>query len=254
MNKDLFLEGVEYISAGQAAKKIGYASDYVGQLCRDGKVPGKLIGRTWYVDFSSLLNHKISSSTRKKKSAVATEINDGTSFVAVPTEVKSEENLPRKLKESTPVEAKISAISRQAEPRYTPLKIKIPPPRAFVITKKPSRAFKIIKVSIGTFLFLMLAVSTLSMGLEGSPNPLKLATALFSETNTAAVGQGQGIVVVPDSADHNALVSRIQNFFSDDVTIAFDEDADTGVITPVFHEGDDSEHYAFVMVPIKKAQ
>jgi len=33
----IFLEGKEYISASRVAKKIGYASDYIGQLCRAKK-------------------------------------------------------------------------------------------------------------------------------------------------------------------------------------------------------------------------
>src|SRR3989344_3997704 len=67
MELDLFKEGKEYISASRAAKKIGYASDYIGQLCRMGKVPGKLIGRSWYVDFESLVNHKRNSKLGKPK-------------------------------------------------------------------------------------------------------------------------------------------------------------------------------------------
>src|SRR3989344_2072042 len=54
----IFLDGKEYISAIRASKKIGYASDYIGQLCRAKKIPGRLIGKTWYVDFSSLLEHR----------------------------------------------------------------------------------------------------------------------------------------------------------------------------------------------------
>ncbi|MBX4206233.1 hypothetical protein KW784_00350, partial [Candidatus Parcubacteria bacterium] len=58
MELDIFSHGKEYISASRAAKKTGYASDYIGQLCRGDKIPGKLIGRTWYVDLDSLLAHK----------------------------------------------------------------------------------------------------------------------------------------------------------------------------------------------------
>src|SRR3989338_10130722 len=58
MIEPILSEGKEYISAIRASKKIGYASDYIGQLCRAKKIPGKLIGKTWYVDFSSLLEHR----------------------------------------------------------------------------------------------------------------------------------------------------------------------------------------------------
>src|SRR3989344_553931 len=58
MIQPIFSDGKEYISAIRASKKIGYASDYIGQLCRAKKIPGQLIGRTWYVDYVSLVEHK----------------------------------------------------------------------------------------------------------------------------------------------------------------------------------------------------
>lgn len=58
MNNPIFCNGKEYISASRAALESGYAADYVGQLCRSGKIPAKLIGRSWYVDIDALLIHK----------------------------------------------------------------------------------------------------------------------------------------------------------------------------------------------------
>ena len=48
----------KYISSKQAAKITGYSSDYVGQLCRLGKVRSKRIGRDWMISESSILNYK----------------------------------------------------------------------------------------------------------------------------------------------------------------------------------------------------
>ena len=66
MNSPIFSDGKEYISASRASKKIGYASDYIGQLCRAKKIPGRLIGRTWYIDFTALLEYKESRKSGKK--------------------------------------------------------------------------------------------------------------------------------------------------------------------------------------------
>jgi hypothetical protein len=57
MNLDI-LEKEKYISASEAALRTGYAPDYVGQLCRLRRIPGELRGRSWYVDFASLIDHK----------------------------------------------------------------------------------------------------------------------------------------------------------------------------------------------------
>lgn len=58
MNSDLYFDGATYISAKRAAKISGYVNDYIGQLCRDGKLQAKMVGRSWYVSLESLIAHK----------------------------------------------------------------------------------------------------------------------------------------------------------------------------------------------------
>lgn len=58
MNSDLFFDGNKYISCKRAAKISGYVTDYIGQLCRDGKLECKMVGRSWYVSLESLIAHK----------------------------------------------------------------------------------------------------------------------------------------------------------------------------------------------------
>jgi hypothetical protein len=52
------IDGVEYIRASDLAKRHRYTADYVGQLCRAGKVDAHLVGRAWYVYPPSLEEHK----------------------------------------------------------------------------------------------------------------------------------------------------------------------------------------------------
>jgi hypothetical protein len=47
-----------YISSKRAAEITGYAKDYVGQLCREGHVDAKMIGRGWYVYEPSIRAHR----------------------------------------------------------------------------------------------------------------------------------------------------------------------------------------------------
>ena len=81
MEIPLISEGREYISASRAAREIGYHSDYIGQLCRSQKVPGKLIGRTWYVDLNALKDHK----SHKSLNGSEMHINDHQTVHIVPT-------------------------------------------------------------------------------------------------------------------------------------------------------------------------
>lgn len=47
-----------YISSKRAAEITGYAKDYVGQLCREGHVDAKMVGRSWYVYEPSIRAHR----------------------------------------------------------------------------------------------------------------------------------------------------------------------------------------------------
>ncbi len=55
---ELELEGETYFSTKRAAKETGYAKDYVGQLCREGRVTARLVGRSWYVLASAIREHR----------------------------------------------------------------------------------------------------------------------------------------------------------------------------------------------------
>jgi len=58
MNSPLILDGKKFITSRQAAKKTGYASDYIGQLCRSGKLSCRRIGKGWFVEEDSLHSYK----------------------------------------------------------------------------------------------------------------------------------------------------------------------------------------------------
>jgi hypothetical protein len=63
---ELVIDDKKYISTRQAAKITGYAKDYVGQLCREGRVPARLVGRSWYVLESALADHRFGNDEPEK--------------------------------------------------------------------------------------------------------------------------------------------------------------------------------------------
>lgn len=72
--QEIILNGRTYVKATEIAKKLGYTSDYVGQLCRSGKVDAERVGRAWYVDPDTIHAHKKTryrSNQAKSKAAVA---------------------------------------------------------------------------------------------------------------------------------------------------------------------------------------
>lgn len=55
---ELVIEDKKYISSKRAADITGYAKDYVGQLCREGHVIARRVGRNWYVLESAIREHR----------------------------------------------------------------------------------------------------------------------------------------------------------------------------------------------------
>lgn len=55
---ELVIDNLVYIPSKKAAAITGYAKDYVGQLCREGRIEAKLVGRSWYVLESSVREHR----------------------------------------------------------------------------------------------------------------------------------------------------------------------------------------------------
>lgn len=55
---ELTIDDKKYVSSKRAAQITGYAKDYIGQLCREGRVPARLVGRNWYVLESAIADHR----------------------------------------------------------------------------------------------------------------------------------------------------------------------------------------------------
>ncbi|MSU56438.1 MAG: hypothetical protein EXS51_04015, partial [Candidatus Taylorbacteria bacterium] len=55
--QDLTFDGKNFIPTKKAVELSGYSTDYIGQLCRGGKLECKMVGRLWYVAEDSLKNH-----------------------------------------------------------------------------------------------------------------------------------------------------------------------------------------------------
>lgn len=72
------VNGETFVKASILARELGYTSDYVGQLCRGGKVKAELVGRSWYVEPDSLKLHKKSryrSVAKKTEKQIREEVS-----------------------------------------------------------------------------------------------------------------------------------------------------------------------------------
>jgi len=70
---EIYLEGKKYISSKRAAKFTGYTHDYIGQLSRAGKVEGRVVGKTRFVEEDSILDYKKNNNGVKKENGILKE-------------------------------------------------------------------------------------------------------------------------------------------------------------------------------------
>ena len=71
---ELVIGEKKYISSKKAAELTGYAKDYIGQLCREGRVEARLVGRSWYVLESSISEHRFGKQEEEIKEPETKEV------------------------------------------------------------------------------------------------------------------------------------------------------------------------------------
>lgn len=73
---EILIDEKKYISSKRASEITGYAKDYIGQLCREGRVQARLVGRSWYVLEAAIHDHRFN------KQKVETESHQTTTTIS----------------------------------------------------------------------------------------------------------------------------------------------------------------------------
>lgn len=81
-------DGIDYVKASVAAKQFGYTSDYVGQLCRSKKIDARLVGRTWFVNTDSIVEHRNNKHSKQKSLKKETFESKDKAVKAVKTKIE----------------------------------------------------------------------------------------------------------------------------------------------------------------------
>jgi hypothetical protein len=90
---ELTIDGKVYVSSKRAAALSGYAKDYVGQLCREGRVESKLVGRSWYVYEQSIRDHRFNDEKSKGKGTEVQSLNEEGNTIQSSTETSENTNI-----------------------------------------------------------------------------------------------------------------------------------------------------------------
>ncbi|MES2006507.1 MAG: hypothetical protein V4436_00195 [Patescibacteria group bacterium] len=119
---ELEIEGKKYLSSRKAAREHKYHIDYVGQLIRAGKINGKKVGRSWYVEEASLKGYLLLEAGGKAPQAPKAE-------------QVVEEKLEEKIVEPIIAEVEVPIVS-EPEPVY------VEPERIIPVIKPAEKIFE----------------------------------------------------------------------------------------------------------------
>ncbi len=284
MKDSLILEGKIYISARRASRIMNYAQDYIGQLCRTGKLECKMIGRSWFVTEESLLSHRESAIESTEERVLKIIEKDKEELTKNIQEKIKEENTREKQTvckiESSPLEYHV-----EEKPLLPPLGKRVSP--AFAI---PSFHFDARKASTANTAFIVLFIAAMGMSALIYSTSLKSVSPSSSTASVASVTRDivdqamstvtkfvidrlpenktkneevkatetqtenkfNGIGIVPSTSPlvDEKEKNMIRNSFSDEVRINPDQSGTAGVITPVFKKTDGKD-FVYVLVPVK---
>lgn len=73
---ELIIGEQKYVSSKRAAELTGYAKDYIGQLCREGRVEARLVGRSWYVREAAIKDHRFGAENEPQAQVLANADSD----------------------------------------------------------------------------------------------------------------------------------------------------------------------------------
>lgn len=257
MENSLIFQGKKYISSKRASKISGYSSDYIGQLCRAGKLNCRMVGHTWFVSKESLIVHRWNT-----------------------------------LKESVSEDASADAESEEQKiyPVSTPVAAVTPLPAPSMSTMAPTvhlesvpflfwrRALTIAVVAVVIGIALSASDRLFGWPLAGTERPIvsfleqkfqavaglfgygpQMSANIFAPTEqgkTATDTANPGLVLTPSSGSgkqDDLTKANIRDSFSDEVRVAADQSGTAGVVTPIFKSAKGKD-FIYVMVPVNDSR
>jgi hypothetical protein len=269
VSESLIIEGKQYISARRAAEIAAYSNDYVGQLCRSGKLACRMVGRFWYVDEKSLRKHQQESFKANQTSfgangfsaKISTSVNSinpsisGNGTISVDP-ISTYSFLPA-LKQAFFIALVVIAVLIGSMTVISIGKPFLPQTfsQAASVYSAMNAAGGILRSAFDqAYSNIAYIISPSSRSSSSAELPPPTSTNESNQSGNYSVANA-GLVVVPQSAsstsENNAkLAQTITNSFSDNVTVTPGPNGTTGVITPEFRnvQGHD---FLYMLVPVK---
>jgi hypothetical protein len=116
----IVISGAVYTKASVLAKRFHYTNDYIGQLCRSGKIKAELVGRSWYADENDLLAHKDTRYKQLREDEIINKIKVFERDADESTLVSVRPRLSKKTVRSIPITPTLSRVAVMEPAKYLP--------------------------------------------------------------------------------------------------------------------------------------
>jgi hypothetical protein len=270
MEETLDIGGKIYMASSSAARKTGYAPDYIGQLCRSRKVDAIRVGRAWFVGVASFSAYAEIDLCGETKTAVPSE--NGSLISSAKKGVLPATPHPRSGLFSfveivvalfvccatvfIGVQSFRGDVTRFSVERIATISARVESivndgtVMAHVATVSQTSPYGFgDSIALATYHSIATALSNTRIALMTVL--YKMLVMLGFETRDGSIAEHVMVVVpaVVNSADATEMKEKIRNSFSDPVDVSIANDG-TGIITPTFSNGEKDE-YMFIMVPVQ---
>jgi hypothetical protein len=264
MKDSIKIDGKIYISSRRAAEISRYSNDYIGQLCRGGKINSRMMGRAWFVDQDNLLEYKKSAEealqTRYRMAGQVQHriyADAGGAAVIVPSAKITTRDTFTHRQSSTRgqrIMASVLILLICAAGSVTLDRVGIIDISSMInnvhvygLVDTADLIAQDIDAQVDSSAALF---GSLFSARSISPQTAALYSSVATSTDTTTDSSFNGIAVVPSRDSDEYTKQQIRNSFSDAVTITPDQSGTAGVITPVFKKTTGDE-FMYVLVPVK---
>jgi hypothetical protein len=251
----------EFISVKRASEITKYTKDYVGQLCREGKVAARMIGRTWFIDHESILNYKKTTDDqffvnygKQKETPILQNAPIASEDRSLPTACSSD--VATYVADNRPLlpvldKAVYTAVART---RARVRSVSWPASRFFRNTMAVVILMAFISGSVA--LFMGSSLSGTNLIAVQTDSTASVASPVENIFSGETLSVHDGVVIVPSTdsiGDDVARRQKIQESFSDEVEVRPDESGTAGIVTPVFKDTK-GESFMYVLVPVQEQE
>ena len=249
------LKEKNYKKASEASKLVGYSSDYITRLAREGKIDAKQVNRQWLVDLDSLKLFSLNAEAEKRergeklkeermneRAAILKNTNDAVLLSQLQNTKSSALGQTAILTACLLLFVNILWFSFESRITTSPIFTGVSNITA-ALSEAIIAPIPDFITQTASFSFVFLEDDSQRSAIANNLEVKK--DQYFNQSDF------EGIVIVEDDETETNPIDKVRHSFSDELVVNFDTE-NSGVITPVFRDSK-GESYRFLLIPANES-